>query len=396
LKDNQSIRLISGAIRTIGPHKLWIAGCVLALPAAVWRLYLSLSHLVLTAEGSAPFDFRLRYLETHAWFSGEQVYGAIETADYPPASYAILWPFMGWLSLPAACWFWSILCLIALAVTARLLVWESGAKTLSERIFFWILPFSIYPTNSAIMVGQLSTHILPVIAISLLTLERGKGRLSRDILSSVLLTIALVKPQITAPFFLIMLFRPGRLRPAIMTVAGYLSLTIIAKLFQPSDWITLLKGWAGQRGLITWVWGHTSVYTWMKSAGLHDLALPASLLVLSGFAIWLWLHRKADFWILFGVTALISRLWIHHRIYDDLIVLPAMVPLFRLANREVSIDGERAAGYLLFFLNWGIFISPLGYILATTHYPLLELPARIVVATVWLSTLCYLASRAKR
>lgn len=363
---------------------------------AIYRLYTSLFYLVLSRDNPAAIDFIRRYIETIAWFGGEQVYGAIDTADYPPASYAIFWPFMGWLTLPAARWLWAILCLVALAVTARVLVAETGAKTLSERLFFCLLPFSIYPTNSSIMVGQLPTHILPVIAISLLTLERGKGRLSRDIISSFLFVIALVKPQITAPFFLVMLFRPGRLRPALMTVAGYLSLTIIAKMFQPTDWITLLKGWAGQRDQINWVWGHTSAYTWMKAAGWHDLALPASLLVLTGFAIWLWMHRKADFWILIGVAALISRLWIHHRVYDDLILLPAMVPLFRLANSEDSTDGERATGYLLFFLNWGILIAPLGFVLATTHYPLLRILFSIIVAAVWLSTLCYLVTRSKR
>ncbi len=396
MKEKQPIKFVSDAVRAIGPYRLWIAGCILTLLATVVRLYSSFFHLILRADDSVPFDFGLRYIETNAWFGGDQVYGAIDTADYPPASYAIFWPFMGWLSLPDAQWLWTILSLIALAVTGRLLVRESGAKILSERLFFCLLPFSIYPTNSSVIVGQLPTHLLPVIAISLLTLERGKGRLSRDILSSALFIIALVKPQITAPFFLIMLFRPGRLRPAIMTVAGYLSLTIIAKMFQPSDWITLLKGWSGQRDQISWVWGHTSVYTWMKSAGLHDLALPASLLLLTGFAIWLWVHRKADFWILVGVTALISRLWIHHRVYDDLIVLLAMVPLFRLANSSESTDGERTTGYLLFFINWVIFIAPLGFVLATVHYPLIQLPARVFVATVWLTTLGYLASRSKR
>lgn len=396
MKEKQPIKFISDAVGAIGPHRLWIAVCILTFSAAVCRFYLSINTLVQIPEDSAPFDYGLRYLETTAWFRGEQVYGVIETADYPPASYAILWPFMGWLSLAAAQWFWAFLGFLALTVTAGLLVRETGAKTLSERFFFWLLPFSIYPINSSIMVGQLPTHILPLIAISLLSLESGKGKLSRDILSSVLLVIALVKPQITAPFFLIMLFRPGRLRPAIMTVAGYLSLTIIAKMFQPSDWITLLKGWAGQRDLINWGWGHTSVYTWMKSAGLGEFAVPASMLALAGFAIWLWVHRKADFWTLVGVTALISRLWIHHRVYDDLTVLPAMIPLFKLANRGDSPDAERATWYLLFFLNWGVFLAPLGYVLATPHYPMLKLAARIFVATVWLATLVYLASRSKR
>src|SRR5262245_60387487 len=66
-------------------------------------------HDLLFYSGWRPFiDLRYRINETVAWFAGQPVYGKIETADYPPAAYSILWPFVGWASVPVIRWIWAV------------------------------------------------------------------------------------------------------------------------------------------------------------------------------------------------------------------------------------------------------------------------------------------------
>ena len=73
---------------------------VLMLAAALFRLpqefvrQITRHRAVSAAWTSGCAGWRCR-----AWFAGLPVYGSLEHADYPPASYAILWPALGWLDL---------------------------------------------------------------------------------------------------------------------------------------------------------------------------------------------------------------------------------------------------------------------------------------------------------
>ena len=70
---------------------------LMAVAAAVWLGY-EFWRLIWQSGEMGAIDLRQRHNEVQAWFAGRPVYGEIVTAVYPPASYAILWPLMGWLT----------------------------------------------------------------------------------------------------------------------------------------------------------------------------------------------------------------------------------------------------------------------------------------------------------
>ena len=98
-------------------HSTAILGCavlLMAVAAVVWLGY-EFWRLLWQSGEMGAIDLRQRHNEVQAWFSGRPVYGDIVTAVYPPASYAILWPLLGWLSVTSVRWFWAATTVCALA-----------------------------------------------------------------------------------------------------------------------------------------------------------------------------------------------------------------------------------------------------------------------------------------
>ena len=84
-------------IRTLATTARWRRTVLgMAAAAAAVRLGFAFERLLFPSGRFDAGDLRMRWEETQAWFAGLPVYGAIPTADYPPAGYPVLWPFIGW------------------------------------------------------------------------------------------------------------------------------------------------------------------------------------------------------------------------------------------------------------------------------------------------------------
>jgi hypothetical protein len=180
---------------------------------------------VLGQQPADAVDLLARQSETRLWFSAQAVYVKPGHQTYPPASFAMLWPMVGWLPPAELRWVWVISGLLALIWLARLAVRESGASSRFERLFMGALPFAMTSTATTIGQGQLLVHLLPLAIAGLLLLWRGPASLRCDLLGAGLLLLALIKPTATVPFAVLALFAPGRLRPAALIAVGYLALT---------------------------------------------------------------------------------------------------------------------------------------------------------------------------
>jgi hypothetical protein len=324
---------------------------LMTIAALIWLGY-EFWRLVWQSGEMGAIDLRQRHDEIQAWFAGKPVYGKIVTAVYPPASYAILWPLMGWLTVTAARWFWAATTAIALVWTVFLCVRESGAHTPLQRTFVGLMPLSMYATGATIGNGQLLVHILPVLVAGLLLLKSEESSRHQDLLAGALVLIALVKPTITAPFFWMVLFVPARLRPAMIVSIGYVALSFFAALFQKTGLFTLLFKWS-DRAAVGVEWGTArggvaNQHSWLETIKLEGLEGPSSLIALIILGFWIYRYRRADIWILMGVTALVARFWTYHMWYDDLLILLPMVTLFRIANQHAPVAAaDRLAGPLL-------------------------------------------------
>lgn len=369
-----------GALRTAAVRldELWrrhgrlVLGIAAALMiiAAAHRLTNEYARLLFEQGPTGGRDLRSTHGFVHAWFAGQNVYES-RKAIHPPASHVILWPLMSSRSFETVRWIWGATSAVMLAWLVRLVLLETGARTRLERTFVALLPLSLYATSAAIGNGQRVLHILPVLVAGLLLMCRHTGWWS-DLTAAALVTLALVSPAVSAPFFWIVLFVPRRLRPALIVIGLYGGLTLLAAAFQDLSALTLLQAWGArgvrgaQHGAASG--GYANLHTWLLALGLtgRSASVVFSLGLLAALGLAVYRYRRVAAWVLLGLSAITARFRTYHRLYDDLLILVALVALLRVV--WVSADRERV------HLSGGLALSA-GAIITLTLLGLLA-PAR--------------------
>jgi hypothetical protein len=119
--------------------------------------------------------------------------------------------------------------------------------------------------------------------------------------------------------------------------------------------------------------------------------MPATVVLLAALAIWVYRHRTADPWIVIGVSALVARLFIHHRLYDDMLILLPMITLFRIARHNARPDDSDVRAGLLFAAAWITVHAPARWLQSPLSGALLE----AVQSVVWIIALGFLMRRAR-
>jgi hypothetical protein len=88
------------------------------------------------------------------------------------------------------------------------------------------------------------------------------------------------------------------------------------------------------------------------------LGYPAALLALLALGAWTLRWRRADVWLLIGAAAIVARLWTYHFIYDDILIVLALIAVFRIATCEQASQSQRAAAGAVFGLAWAAAMLP--------------------------------------
>lgn len=322
----------------------------MVLAFAALRLTVQVSRLV--AGGPEVFgavDLAFRHAEVVRWFAGERVYGALDTAVYPPATYALLWPLLGWLDFPAARLLWAASGVAALGALAFLTA--HGAGDLRDRTLLALLPCAFYATGVTLAAGQMLVHLLPAVLGATLLASGSKGGgwttqgIGRDAAAAALFVAALAKPSATLPFVWLVLLPPRGARRALLVGSGYAAVTFIACAFRPSALVEYLgaglrtaRGVAASSG-----YGHLGV--WLSGLGLEAWLPVASLVLLVGLGAWVSRHRDADPWVLLGVSAVVARVWTYHQVYDDVLILFAAAAAYRVARNAAEPALRRPAAF---------------------------------------------------
>jgi len=420
---------------------LRLAILLMGLAAIIWLTY-EYWRLLWQPDfiGSRPvhpgaIDFKGFYQMVQDWFHLRPDGSPMKSwGVYPPASQIMLWPFFGWLNISQALILWTLVTTVSLGGLVWLSVRESGADTVPERILAGLIPLSMYAVGATIGNGQLPTVIVFALAAGLLMLRREDAGFGTDLAAALLILLSLIKPTLSAPFFWIVLFVPGRLRPAMLVVGGYLALTALAislsapppphavtkpsssAITTPADksapqkplseselpiqgllqqgskvsgnvvnWLRAGSQWSGRHG-------HANLHVWLESLGWRQWSIPGSLLVLAILGGWTYSHRRTDLWVLIGVAALAARFWIYHRWYDDLLILLPMIALFRIAGRGRSVYGIDVWAGVLLGMAILVSIAPGGLYLLPP--PLNGIYVSVQIA-VWTTTLIFLVACAR-
>jgi hypothetical protein len=380
---------------------------VIAVHAAVTaalRWNGALEALVITPD--APVDLLIRMDEVRRWFSGVTIYNDSHSANYPPASYTLLWPLLGWLpELPTRV-LYAVSIVASVAVIAAVAVRASGATTSPERAFAALFILPLGATQITIWIGQLGLHVTAcLLGATVLLLDtaprpapggqQGGTAWMRDVAAAALLTFALVKPTLSAPMVVVVLLVVQRWRPALLTGALYLGLTLLAAAFQDASVVTLVEMWLGREPVMNLPLGSVNTHLWLHWLGVEGSLLPASLVWLLAAALWAWRYREADPWIVAGVAALVARLWIHHRAFDDVLLVIPAIALFRIAKASRAAPGLPAiSAALLLAAVYGLGHAPWSWLSGQSRA--LWLTAEIGRTVVWLAAFGFLLQQAHR
>lgn len=308
---------------------LRVAVALLAL-FAVAKLSLEFQRLLWGPEPLGAIDLKFRYDEVAAWFAGRPAYGET-TAVYPPATYPLLWPFLGWLSWPAARVLWACTLLPILAWFGHLLVQGSGARDRLERSFALLLLLSANATGLVVGNGQLTFHLLAPLVAGVLMVLRTDAPRHAWLAAAALFTIGAAKPTLAPPFFVLAMMTGAGWRALLASGGAYVGLTLLGSWFQHESPLVLVRTWLTVSRTITDGVGYGNLHSALHALDLSALAIPASLLALGVQAGWTWMHRRADVWLLLGMAGLTARLWAYHLPYDDVLALLPMISLLRIA-----------------------------------------------------------------
>lgn len=307
---------------------VWSSTAVLATVAAR-RVFHQSRELVVGTSYAAAFDLHLRYRETLGWFSGSAVY-ELASADYPPASYALLGPLIGHLDWPSVRLLWLACSLAALVALSAMAAAAVGPRT-SRRALAAVVPWAAYASALTLGVGQLGLLVLATGLAGVLGAHRARNRPLGAALAGIAFAVSLVKPNLTAPWFWLLCLAGWPPRAPGVSVALYLGATLAACAIRPEPLAFLLTAWI-DNGRLHVARGYGSIAGAASALGHDTWVAPLGLAMLAVLGLWVRRHRHADLWLLLGVSAVVSRVFTYHYYVDDLLLIVPMVALLRLSE----------------------------------------------------------------
>jgi hypothetical protein len=184
-----------------------------------------------------------------------------------------------------------------------------------------------------------------VIVLALLIGAYQADEAGRPVLAGLLIGVALLKPQLSAPFLLVPLVR-GRFR-TLAAAAFYLVVATVAMwIISGIDPLLTLKQSAQTAGAFAQT--TAGLLTVVLDAGLpYRFAAPlTALLCLAIFTPILWSYRDRSPMLLFAVAGLTSRLWTYNLNTSNLILVFLLLALWRLAVETTTRDTRAFALFL--------------------------------------------------
>lgn len=323
-----------------------LAIVLLAIYAA-FKLADEFPRLMWDQKGTGAIDLHLFHNLVKEWFAGNSIYTNFDRAVYPPSTWVMLYPFLGWLTFEWSRLFWAATMVAALIWLIFLIAKYSGTQTPTELALVSLFLLAMNATGVTIGVGQLILPLLPFLIVGVFTL-RHPASWRRDIIAAACLTLTLIKPNISAPFFWLVLFSVGGWRILGLTAIVYSALTLLAASFQTMPLPVLMNDWIMRISSFVLIAGYGNLSIWVSDLGFGQWALTVSLLALVAVGFWTFRHRDADLWLLLGILAIAARMWTYHDLTDDVLILFPIIALFRIAKFGESVHGDDImAGLLL-------------------------------------------------
>ncbi len=351
--------------RTLRPGDVAVVvGLLVAAVALSGHIGDQVDRLLFQENQHAGVDLRMRIGEAERWWQGSPIYSTEANAVYPPWAYLILRALVVVPTMAVARVAWAVETLVLMVAASWAFVRWGGARTLGVAVLAGAIPLLVAATWHGAGNGQL--HLLsPGCACAAVALAlRPRPSWGSDLVAALLFAVAMVKPTCAAPFFVVLLAAPGRLRPAALAVGVLGVLTLVAAIPQDAGVFELMMQWttnavaASEHGSRYGATNNLSTSLWrfeaVRFGGIGALALWGAL------GLWVGARAKADVVALLGVAAIVTRISVYHRVYDDVLLLPALLALLRMAWGDRTSAGWTWAARGLLVSCIPPFVVPYG------------------------------------
>jgi hypothetical protein len=254
--------------------------------------------------------------------------GPVPQLAYPPWTYA-LGSLIWWPPWPQVRWWAALIDLLGLALIAGWAYQTGRRASRAEGVVVALVSLACSHYYTLLAIGQLAIVILAFLVAALLFDRAGK-----DALSGLMLGMAMIKPTIALPFFLIPLVRGrwaslaigaaavGLGTAAVWARTGVNPVEMLQQVSAVAEQIEVPKG---EPGPVTWLIGlGLSVPVAMKAAMAAAMAASAAAM---------WTLRRSSVEVLYAIAAVTARFWTHLKAYDEVVLLLLVVPLVALALR---------------------------------------------------------------
>jgi len=303
--------------------------------------------------------------------------GPVLRLAYPPWTYA-LGSLIWWPPWPQVCWWASLLDLLGLVLIAGWADRTGWRASWSEGVVVALISLACSNYFTVLLTGQLAIVILAFLVAALLLDQAGK-----DGFSGAMLGMAMIKPTMALPFFLIPLVRGrwaslavgaaavGLSTAAVWARTGVSPVEMLQQMNAVAEQVEIPKG---EPGPVTWLIGLG------LSAGEAVKAAMAAFLIPSAAAMWALRRRPVE--VLYAVAAVTAQFWTHHKSYDEVVLLLLVVPLVTLA-----LTAPRRRSLLLLAAVVAVSVLELGlsHVLPATQRTAFQTIASVVGLVAYLA-----------
>ena len=259
--------------------------------------------------------------------------GLPDGVDYPPWAFTTEALFVWLPSRQSQEFFYSVLMCVGLAIV---FVWVYHQLKNESPLAAYAVGMAALAAASwvtSIVVGNFPPVLLPLL-IACHTLLNSR----KDVAAGLVLGVAMLKPTVAGPFFLVLLVK-RRWAAAAVCAAWVCATSAVTWALTHTDPLHMLVQMFVASKL--WIGDGFGPAQYLMSAGVPPFSATATTAVaflLLGLYC-LWLLRDRSMLALFSIAAITSRFWSYHMYYDDAFMLFALVFL----AREIFASGQRIA-----------------------------------------------------
>ncbi|MGM0589532.1 MAG: hypothetical protein ACQETE_14010 [Bacteroidota bacterium] len=297
-------------------------------------IYLFRGFFQLLSGERLPVDLALRWWRFQRLIvEQENIYLTISDAAYPPSSYALMGPFLGWYPYNIVDEIWALVNIIALIFSGYIVYKLIEEKGIAYQISLLAIPLflSFQSLGMVLGVGQITIlYVSLLLLVVYIGYAQPFNKWINLLVSSILLAISMGKFSLIIPICFVFLF-DKRFRGILFGAVGINVLIswYIAIQLETTIWAIIADIYQNTKEIVAL--GSIDVHSMLHHLGISpDYSAFVSLLFLLLLVHFLIsLQKNNTIFLKLAIAAIIARFWTYHAHYDNIVLVFLLIYAFQ-------------------------------------------------------------------